>query len=117
RRTKNLTLPEARPIKKVLALALRSLADLPADSIPIARCALLNTGQWALNGRSQQPNLKEFRTRLRTTVHEMIEASAALGTALGGNGCTPFLINDSAAALDTYKPFSEGTRARLVVTS
>lgn len=117
RRTKNLTLPEARPIKKVLALALRSLSDLPNGSIPIARCALLNTGQWALNGRSQQPSLKEFRERLRATVHEMIEASTALRSALGENRSKPVLINDSAAALDTYKPFSDGTRARLVVTS
>jgi hypothetical protein len=42
RRTKNLTLPEARPIKKIMALALRSLSRLAraralATSSPAAR--------------------------------------------------------------------------------
>lgn len=53
RRTKNLTLPEARPIKKVLALALRSLSAFSTEAECLARCALLNTGQWALNGRTR----------------------------------------------------------------
>ena len=117
RRTKNLTLPEARPIKKVLALALRSLSALSDQAAPIARCALLNTGQWALNGRSHQPNLTEFRKRLQSTVHEMLGGIVALRGAVQHNCSTPVLINDSAAMLDEHKPFTDGVRAGLVVTS
>ena len=55
RRTQNLTLPAARPIKKVLALALRSFSQFPNDAKALGRCALLNVGQWALNGGGRQP--------------------------------------------------------------
>jgi hypothetical protein len=117
RRTKNLTLPEARPIKKVLALALRSLSALPEEAQPIARCALLNTGQWALNGRSHQPTLTDFRRRLQLTVHDMLEGSKSLRAAIRYDQPRPILINASASALASHRPFADGVRAKLVVTS
>jgi hypothetical protein len=114
RRTKNLTLPEARPIKKLLALGLRSLPALSQNAERIARCALLNSGQWALNGRTHQPTLSEFRQRLRATVYDMVDGALAFtGAAIGD----PVLINDSAANLPQHEPFSHGIRAGLVVTS
>jgi hypothetical protein len=79
-RTQNLTLPSARPIKKVLALALRSLPGLSTAAAAVARCALLNVGQWALNGGGRHPSLTEFRRRLRSTVHEMLRGIELLDT-------------------------------------
>jgi hypothetical protein len=116
-RTKNLTLPEARPIKKIMALALRSLSGLSAESQRLARCALLNTGQWALNGRTHQPPLKQFREYLRTTVHQMLDGAQALAGAVQDEFSRPVLIHDSAAHLEQHAPFIQGRRARLVVTS
>jgi len=75
RRTRNLNLPIARPIKKYIALALTRLNELPGEEArTIARCALLNVGQWALNGRSKSTPLAEFRQRVKNTVYEMVKA-------------------------------------------
>lgn len=116
-RTKNLTLPEARPIKKVLALALRSLSQLSDEATCMARCALLNTGQWALNGRTRQPTLTQFRERLQTTLYEMLDGAESLRDSLDGKLSRPVLINDSAAQIEGHEPFAGGDRAGLVVTS
>lgn len=117
RRTQNLTLPAARPIKKVLALALRSLSQLPDASTVLARCALLNVGQWALNGGGRQPTLNEFRERLQSTVHEMVSGVEALEERVDGRFSPPVLINDSAARIAEHQPFAGGAKASLVVTS
>jgi hypothetical protein len=117
RRTKNLTLPGARPIKKVLALALRSSNQLPSKAADFARCALLNVGQWALNGRSHQPSLPEFRERLQITVHEMLDGLESFSAALPNPTLRPVLIADTAATLECQEPFSRGSCVNLVITS
>jgi len=116
-RTQNLTLPTARPIKKVLTLALRSLSELTDGATTFARCALLNAGQWALNGSGQQPNLNKFRERLQTTVHEMLAGVEALGERIDRRYSPPVLINDSSARIGQHEPFVSGGKASLAVTS
>ncbi len=117
RRTQNLSLPAARPIKKVLALALRSLSALSEDATALARCALLNVGQWALNGGGRQPTLTEFRDRLQTTVHEMLTGVEALDECVDGRFSPPVLIYDSAARIGEHQPFAGGAKASLAITS
>lgn len=120
KRTVNLNLPIARPIKKVMALALLSLAELPSESArDFARCVLLNVGQWALNGRKRSTPLTEFREALADAVVSMLEELAAfertlLPTTTGQRG--RYLINDSAVHLHVHEPFSSKL-ASLVVTS
>jgi len=116
-RTQNLALPAARPIKKILALALRSLSQLSDQAAAFARCALLNVGQWALNGRCRQPTLSEFRARLQATVHEMLKGIIALQERLDPTVSPPVLIDDSSARIIEHQPFSQGAKANLVVTS
>lgn len=82
KRTHNLTLPMARPIKKLIGLALCDIDGLPGAQVQaFARCALLNTGQWALNGRKRTTPLSEFRARLSATVHEMLAGEAEYAAA------------------------------------
>ena len=116
-RTKNLTLPNARPIKKILALALRSLAGFPDQATLLGRCALLNAGQWALNGRKTQPTLQDFRECLRRTVHDMVDSVETLRRTTDSNLSLPVLINDTAANLEHHEPFTSGARAALAVAS
>jgi hypothetical protein len=119
RRTHNLTLPRARPIKKVIALALRTLHDaLPSNATrEFARCALLNAAQLFLNGqKSRQRSLPTFRLRLRSMVHEMLVGLAEF-EALAPNVTSATLLNCSAAELPEHEPFASGRRASLVVTS
>lgn len=117
RRTFNLSLPKARAIKKVMALALRSMDCLPTvKARDFARCALLNAGQLFLNGQRRTGSLVEFRARLRATVHSMLVSADELA-GRGERLPTPVLINASAEDLGSHEPFSGGHRARLVVTS
>lgn len=114
RRMFNLTLPRARPIKKFLALALHGLHVLPSISAQdFARCALLNTAQWALNGRKRSTSLSEFRTRLHETIHKMLDGELEFAKA-AAQSPTPTLMTGNAADLKTMIP---NLNADLVVTS
>lgn len=115
-RTKNLTVPLARPIKKVLALALLTLGRLPSrEAQDFARCALLNAGQWALNGRKRPATIGEFRVRLSASVMEMLDGLAEFESR-AGERVSAVLINDSASNLNLHTPFLD-EKADLVVTS
>lgn len=121
KRTRNLHLPHARPIKKFIALALVSLDAL--DSVQakeFARCALLNVSQWALNGRKKPVVLSDFRARLTHVAIDMLQASASLRSAMqafGHSEASSYLIHDSAENLACHSPFSNGDRADVVITS
>lgn len=114
RRTKNLELPIARPIKKFTAIALSKLSILPDNETrAFARCALLNAGQWALNGRRAKTPLEAFRIRTREVLHEMLEAEQASSETMA-SGYRPAIHIANAADL----PDLVGQRSvDLVVTS
>ncbi len=120
-RTRNLHLPRTRAIKKYLSLALASLSDLPTSTTQLlARCALLNVSQWALNGRKRTPTLTEFRNRLGIKIFEMLDASVELEDKIRASGLdrkTPDLIHASSTDLPEYGPFKDGALADLVITS
>lgn len=118
-RTRNLTLPTARPIKKVMTLALLTLHTLPSvDAQRFARCALLNAGQWALNGRRQAPSLPQFRDRLARCVTEMLDGLTEFERQLAGREhlLPPVLINDTATNIPRHAPF-DTEKADLAVSS
>jgi hypothetical protein len=121
RRTRNLSLPMARPIKKIIALALDGLRSLPSEPCrDFARCALLNVGQLALNGRKRATPLWEFRELVQGAVREMLAAAEALRervSAVRSATRLPTLVNVNSADLAEQEPFSQGVRADLVVTS
>jgi DNA modification methylase len=110
RRTRNLTLPGARPLKKVMALALLTLDDLlpTRNARNFARCALLNVGQWALNGRTRPTAAREFRAKLTMTLREMLEGLAEFERELQRYGKNPdlHLLNDSAENIHLHNVFT-----------
>jgi hypothetical protein len=117
----NLNLPLARPIRKLSALALETLGQLPSEAArAFARCALLNVAQLALNGRRTQLPLESFRKGLKRTLHDMLTAEKGLASSLrllGTRRRSPVLINASAADLAEQQPFASGKLADVVVTS
>ncbi len=121
RRTRNLSLPIARPIKKIIALALEELSMLPNERCRnFVRCALLNVGQLALNGRKRTTPLWEFRELLHRVIRDMLIGVKALQQRLAELPSVmhpPRLLNVNAADLATQAPFAEGVKADLVVTS
>jgi hypothetical protein len=108
-------------MRKFFALALVSLGGLPdRRTQEFARCALLNVGQWALNGKRTATTLGAVRERLSSTILEMLNGARALSAqskASGISKTTVTLINARSSELPDRRPFRNGARANLVVTS
>lgn len=116
--TRNLNLPKARFIKKLVALALESSTRLGGGNLQaFARCVILRTAQWALDGREARTTVQQFRDRLVLTADEMVASIENFGAALEQPGRIPTLLNVDTALLPTVAPFVQGLRADLVVTS
>lgn len=118
-KTKNLSLTKARFIKKGVAAALASISTLRTrDAQDFARCALLKTGQWALDGRARHTPLTDFRDRLQTTTTEMLDALETLTAHAIKAGGRAILVNGDAAKIANADVFrNDRRRAALVVTS
>jgi DNA modification methylase len=121
RRTRNLNLPRVRALKKLIALTLESYQGFHSEGAELlARCALLNVSQWALNGRKRIPSLEEFRERLSLKTLEMLKASQELDARIRRTGLSchlPNLIHGNANQLGSWEPFAAGALTDLVVTS
>jgi len=121
-KTKNLTLPQARFIKKVVTIALASIDFLPNPKTKnFARCAILKTGQWALDGRKTHISLEKFRAKLRENINLMLKDLEDFERCirkhrLGRSRCKLFEID--ASMIDKLPIFvTQGMKADLVVTS
>ena len=121
RRTKNLSLPRARFIKKIVAQALAQLDCLPSSGAKaLVRCAILKVSQWALDGRRTHTSLASFRDRLEKAIPEMLSGLESLATAVAESGVPPdcHVINGDASDIHRASVFqTRGERAQLVVTS
>lgn len=118
-RTKNLEIPRARFLKKAIAAALASVANLEtAEAQQFVRCAVLRTSQWALDGRVRHTSLADFREKLATTTANMLTAIEAFAQAVRASGGGREILNLDAATLDAAPVFARAKgRASLVVTS
>ena len=75
-RLANLGGQRAWPLRKLLSLAVESVQELPTNRERLfARCALLKTAQWALDGRRQIPGVEAFRRRLIANVGSMLDGA------------------------------------------
>ena len=121
-KTKNLNLPRSRFIKKLVAAALDSLNYLQSqDAMDFARCAVLKTAQWALDGRKSHTSLTQFRYKLRQNVNQMLSDLKQFERSLSTRskaGMWPVLIETNAAFIDKASIFAKrGLKVDLVVTS
>jgi DNA modification methylase len=121
-KTKNLNLYRARFIKKLIASAINFLSSLETqNAIDFARCAILKTSQWALDGRKSHTTLNQFRDKLKENIYEMLkdlEEFEQRTTSGKSMFIKPTLIQADAALLDKASIFSElNLKADLVVTS
>jgi hypothetical protein len=122
-KTRNLELPCARFIKKLIAAALASIEALPTTNVEnFIRCVLLRVGQWALDWRNSPASAEAFRTKLAATTHDMVNDLIAfmeqVRTRAAENPPDVYLFNEDAAQIHTIPIFAEAQeRASLVVTS
>ncbi len=108
-------------LKKAIEQALASARKLkPRRLEAFARCVLLRTSQWALNGRRNLPTIDDFRNMLVTDAAAMIDGARELREAVlrGGYQRTRIAcLNRTTKGLDADAAFADGSRPRLVVTS
>jgi hypothetical protein len=84
-----------------------------------ARCAVLRTAQWALDGRKKLPSIREFGEFLERTALEMLEGADELRSATRANGHRPMIeiINRSAAGIEEDERLLAWKPPSLVLTS
>jgi hypothetical protein len=118
-KTKNLSIPRARFIKKVVATALGSIGQLPtAAAQDFARAVVLRAGQWALDGRVRHTRLSEFRNRLVALTDDMVLALDSFARRMKDSGGQITLLNINSTRLKEDSILSDGRRrVSLVVTS
>ncbi len=107
-----------KAIEQVMATA-RQLQPKRLENF--ARCVLLRTSQWALNGRKQLPSIDDFRAMLEVDATTMIEGARELREAAMADGFRKasriICLNRSTKGLERDAAFADGRRPRLVVTS
>ncbi|MHB8486654.1 MAG: DNA methyltransferase [Candidatus Acidiferrales bacterium] len=118
-KTKNLSIVRARFIKKLVAGALTSIAEMPAAaSRDFAKCAVLRVAQWALDGRVRHTPLSDFRERLRVVTEDMLGSIRSFAEKVNCVGGRATIINMDASRLDRSEMFgSRERKVSLVVTS
>lgn len=118
-KTKNLSLVRARFIKKAVAAALASIAQLPTQNArDFAKCVVLRVSQWALDGRERHTPLSDFRRKMAATATEMLETVGSFAKHAKHTGGRATLLNVDAAELDQAPLFrDERNRVGLIVTS
>jgi DNA modification methylase len=118
-KTKNLTLPRARFIKKAVAASLATIAKLATPAArDFARCIVLRVSQWALDGRERHTPLGEFRLKLTEIAEAMLESISAFCEQAERSGGSAVILNGDASDLEQATPFHGlSQRVSLVVTS
>jgi hypothetical protein len=106
-----------KAIEQVLATA-RKLKPQRLEAF--ARCVLLRTSQWALNGRKMLPSIDAFRAMLASDATAMIAGARKLREAVlqvGYGNVQILCLNRTTNGLEGDAAFARGQRPRLVITS
>jgi hypothetical protein len=108
-------------LKKAIEQVLATAGKLrPVRLEAFARCVVLRTAQWALNGRKKLPTINDFREMLVSDATAMIAGARELREAVvggGHSGAKISCLNRSTKGLEDDPAFKAGQRPRLVVTS
>jgi hypothetical protein len=107
-------------LRKGIEQALHSAISLREPRLQaFARCVVLRTAQWALDGSRKLPSLSDFRERLGANATEMVAGAADLRLAVRRHEAIPRtrIVNRSAAGIERDQRITEWRAPRLVVTS
>jgi hypothetical protein len=108
-------------LRKAIEQGIASAIKLETPRLEaFGRCVVMRTAQWALDGRSKQPSVEEFRQFLAHTASEMVEGARELRAAVitkGGRRAKIDVIKRSAAGLEDDERMRGRRAPKLVVTS
>ncbi len=123
---KHLNGPSTWPIRKFIELALPRLYELPGYKQRVfARCVMLRTAQWAIDGRKTIPNIATFRHQFREIASRMTQGSqdfSAMSLAADKLSQTSrrsriLCINSPASRLPAFYSARHSNAPKLVLTS
>jgi DNA modification methylase len=120
REVRNLDLPSLRWLKKSISIMVDSLGLLDTDRArSFCRCAILNAGQWALNGQRRTVTASEFRLKVASTISEMLIGLSDLESQLADAGTVyePIVRLNDAEHIASDKVIVGASPVDLVVTS
>lgn len=116
---KHLDHPSRWRLRRAIEQALGTAVTLQSSRLEsFARCTILRTAQWALDGRRVLPSISEFRQMLARMLEDMVSGARSFSQATGGHANVPVarLYNRSAAGLEEVWDQSRPP-PKLVVTS
>ena len=122
---RNLDNPRTWRIRKLIELALLEVSHLRDPKHQrFARCVVLRTSQWALDGRKKVPSVSQFRERLIKNLVEMLSSASEFrdrveAFAPGGlkNTFDVKCVQQSAIGIETHPLFCEMQAPKIVLTS
>lgn len=106
-------------IRNQIEILLRSMELIEVDPIvDFLRCALLRTGQWALDGRKKIPSVSEFRKQFKQNIIEMLVGIKSFENASERfpNREYPIILNRSVIGLEK-EPRLEARTPQLILMS
>jgi hypothetical protein len=106
--------------RKALAQAVGWVPTSDEASEMLARCIVLRTAQWALDGRRTIPSLRAFKANLIASAKAAATGLRSLAAEAGDNSADIAIINRSAVGVETdpvLKAFLRGRKPRLILTS
>jgi hypothetical protein len=119
---RNLDSRKAWPVRKFLEIALSKLPMLHGTGQrELARCLLLKTGQWALDGRRDMPTADQIRRQLVQHATQIVDGCVQLRHAVeqhgSPRGCAPTCLLRSAIGLERCARIRSAPAPRLILTS
>jgi hypothetical protein len=114
---RNLGGSERWRLRKAVAQAAAAARELDGPTGLLARCAVLRTAQWALDGRRNFPDLERFRRMLVASGESLAAGARLLEAAAGSNPNRPLLLSRSCIGVENAPELADQGPARLVLTS
>lgn len=117
---KHLDSPGTWRLRKAVEQALGSAVALPPNLETFARCVVLRTAQWALDGRKNLPSVDEFRAMLVEHAEDMLSGSLEFRALVESHGQLrprAVCVNRPVAGLEEANIFAANNRPRLILTS
>jgi len=117
----NLSLRHTWRIRRILELLLSNIRLLSTHiQRQFAKCAALNTAQWALDSKTKVPSVSEFRERLYKNIDTMISGMIEFKETITRGGISvnaPDFICRSAVGIENEERFKQYAPPSLVLTS
>lgn len=117
---KHLSHPTRWRLRKAIEQTLGSAMKLNSARLEaFARCVVLRTAQWALDGRKNLPSLDEFRARLTENAQQMVSGAREFAAVVESYSAPPSVcvLNRSSAGLEEDEALRSIRPPRLVLTS